>query len=153
MGCIWTNLVRSECFEPFQSVGNLHVAGWLAGELANTFTFVDSDFIKISVGDQHSLALKANGDLYSTGGNAFGELGLGDLSNRNTFTFVGGGYSAISAGANRSFALKTNGDLYVAGIGSSLTGLGDNDDRDTFTFVDSNVLEVATGSSMSLLIK
>jgi alpha-tubulin suppressor-like RCC1 family protein len=45
---------------------------------------------------QHSLALRANGELWSWGGNVNGELGLGTTTNRNVPTFVSDGWRVPS---------------------------------------------------------
>jgi len=83
---------------------------------------VDGCFPTISAGENHSLAITENGDLYSWGYNLRGELGLGDSgsgTNRNTPTHVNAGYrkyKAVAAGNMYSLAIAENGDLYAWGI-------------------------------------
>ena len=65
-----------------------------------------------------------NGDMYSTGGNTFGELGLGDNTDRSSFTKITGIAnvakiltigSSYSSYASSTFALTTGGSLYCWG--------------------------------------
>ncbi|MFT4185790.1 MAG: hypothetical protein QM613_00950, partial [Micrococcaceae bacterium] len=114
----------------------------------NVFTKVDAPsgggtWTSISTGKEYSLALSSSGDLYATGYNGSGALGLGDTTSRNVFTKVdapsgGGTWTGISAGNGGSFALSSTSDLYATGYNDSgQLGLGDNTNRNVFTKLDS----------------
>jgi alpha-tubulin suppressor-like RCC1 family protein len=57
-----------------------------------SFTLVSnlSDVIAVACGSRSRspLSLKSDGTLYATGYNAYGQLGLGDTTDRSTFTLV-----------------------------------------------------------------
>jgi len=42
---------------------------------------------RIGAGTHHSLVVKIDEDVYGTGDNRYGQLGLGDTTNRNEWTF------------------------------------------------------------------
>jgi len=163
--CFWTELRNATCIEAATAAGvsgDLYAFGYNDGAyglgnigLGSLFsggpTLIGAGFKAACNGTQHSLALKENGDLYATGYNGDGCLGLGDRVNRDTFTFVGSGYKAIAAGNRSSFAIKENGDLYVAGSnGNGHLGLGiSNTVYDTFTFLGSGYSAVTAGGSVS----
>jgi alpha-tubulin suppressor-like RCC1 family protein len=81
------------------------------------------------VGRLHTIALKANGTLWSWGENQNGSLGVGDTTDRLTPVRVGSqsDWARIAAGYTRSFAINTNGTLWGFGgntSGSLGTGVG-----------------------------
>ncbi len=86
----------------------------------------------ISGGSNHSLAVKSDGSLWSTGlnvspvtPNTGGQLGLGDTVNRNSFTKTDlTDVVAASGGAWYSMALKSDGTVWVAGSDEPPMGLG-----------------------------
>lgn len=69
----------------------------------------------VACGDMYVLAI-ANGQLYSYGYNANGQLGVGDNRNRNEFTLVPGldNVSLVACGEHHS-AIIANGQLYTCG--------------------------------------
>jgi hypothetical protein len=50
-----------------------------------------SNWASVSAGYEQTLALKSDGSLWAWGDNFYGDLGLGNTSNRDTPTEVGGG--------------------------------------------------------------
>jgi alpha-tubulin suppressor-like RCC1 family protein len=78
-----------------------------------------------------SYAIKTDNTLWAWGNNSWGQLGLGDASNRSIPVQVGslGNWAAVENGQNHSIAIKTNGTLwgmgynggiyYVLGLGNS----------------------------------
>ena len=83
--------------------------------------------------ETHTLALKADGNLWAWGQNQYGQLGNGAGgavtyqfdSTVTTPTQVGSGYSAISAGGSHSLAVKADGTLWAWGSNTLVqTGLG-----------------------------
>ena len=90
----------------------------------------DSNWISVSSGNRHSLALKSDGTLWSWGYNSDGQLGLGDYGNyahRSSPVQVGSltNWSSISAGWNHSLAIRTDGSLWAWGV-NSFGQLGDS---------------------------
>jgi alpha-tubulin suppressor-like RCC1 family protein len=68
-----------------------------------------SDFVAISAGSSHSLALKADGRVFSWGSNLSGQLGNGPLrTSQVTAVLVSeqSDFVAISGGVAHSLALK-----------------------------------------------
>ena len=86
----------------------------------------ESDFIAISAGTSHSLALKADGRVFSWGRNDLAALGDNTIVNKSSPIQVIGqsDFVAISTGAH-SLALKSDGRVYSWGNGTN-GELGDN---------------------------
>ena len=87
-----------------------------------------TDWIQISAGDNHSLAIRANGTAWGWGENNVGQLGDNSTTYRSSPVSVVGGFTdwiQISAGQEHSLAIRANGTAW--GWGSSRFGrLGDN---------------------------
>ena len=75
------------------------------------------NFVKMSVGGQHYLAIDENGNLYSWGSNTYGELGLSSAGQYPTPTKImeGTKFIEICAGYTNSFAIDEEGNLYFSG--------------------------------------
>jgi len=73
----------------------------------------------ISSGGGHTLAIKADGSLWSWGHSLFGQLGLGNTTSRDIPVQVGSDkdWKIVSAGEDHSMAIKSDGSLW---------GWGDN---------------------------
>ena len=116
---------------------------------------------KISTQWAHTLALRANGELWSWGTNDFGELGDGQFFSRDVPGRVAGallGQNVISASAGRNFSLAVRSDNTVWAWGNNDYGqLGDgtHEPRLQPTQVTglTNVIEVAAGLTRSLALK
>ena len=95
---------------------------------APTQVGIASDWIAISTGGSHSLAINSSGELYAWGSNNRGQTGLGtDTGNTLAPTRVGtaSNWTAIAAGNNYSLAINSSGELWAWGSnGSGHTGLG-----------------------------
>ncbi len=76
-----------------------------------------SNWKAISAGFRHAIALNKNGELYGTGDNYHGVLGLGDNDDRNTFTRIGTASNWVSVYCCDSVttAINSNGELYITG--------------------------------------
>jgi alpha-tubulin suppressor-like RCC1 family protein len=74
----------------------------------------------ICLGDSHSLILSNKGSVYSFGSNAYGQLGVGDFSNRNTPTLIPNltNIVQISTRFKHSLLLDNNGKIYSFGDNS-----------------------------------
>jgi alpha-tubulin suppressor-like RCC1 family protein len=85
---------------------------------------------QICAGINHSLAMDSTGNVWATGYNVSGNLGLGDTSNRNYFERVTTNVNAqsgataykIAAGVGRSYVLDTNGKMWHAGYNDGGSG-------------------------------
>jgi len=94
----------------------------------------DSDWSTVATGGgpnqtgYHSIALKTNGTIWTWGKNGYGQLGLGDYTNRNTPSQIGtdSDWSAVEAGGLHTLAIKTNRTIWAWGYNiQGQLGLGD----------------------------
>ncbi|XP_076022090.1 X-linked retinitis pigmentosa GTPase regulator-like isoform X2 [Genypterus blacodes] len=72
----------------------------------------------VACGRNHTLIYTAQGNVYSTGGNSEGQLGLGDCEERTAFQLVDfscGPVKMLAAGSNTSAALTESGKLFMWG--------------------------------------
>ena len=81
---------------------------------------LETDWINISAGGNHSLAIKKNGTLWAWGQNDWGQLGIGSTIDQILPTQVGTrtNWKTVSGGWQHSIALKTDGTLWAWGSGS-----------------------------------
>ncbi|XP_067261375.1 probable E3 ubiquitin-protein ligase HERC4 [Chanodichthys erythropterus] len=99
--------------------------------------------IQITCGDQHSMALTKDGQLFVWGENSHGQLGLGKgepstLSPQPLKSLCGIPLAQISAGGDHSFVLSLSGVVFGWGKNSAgQLGLGDTTDRHVPTVVNS----------------
>ncbi|ROL46519.1 E3 ISG15--protein ligase HERC5 [Anabarilius grahami] len=99
--------------------------------------------IQIACGDQHSMALTKEGQLFVWGENSHGQLGLGKeelitLSPQPLKSMCGIPLAQISAGGDHSFVLSLSGVVFGWGKNSAgQLGLGDTTDRHVPTVVNS----------------
>jgi alpha-tubulin suppressor-like RCC1 family protein len=115
----------------------------------------------IVTGQYHSLALKADGTIWSWGGASIvnaGQLGVGDTLSRSSPVQIGtlATWVKIAAGRYHSLALKTDGSLWVWGSnGTGQSGLGDTNSRSSPVQVGTlaNWTSIVGAVSQSLVIK
>lgn len=104
-------------------------------------TFFDTrNVVSIVVGSHHSLALTAEGNVYSWGHSIIGQLGLGNTIHQTTpqrVTFFDTrNVISVSAGCYHSFALTADGNVYAWGRNvESQLGLGNKKNRYVPTLV------------------
>lgn len=117
----------------------------------------DHDWIQVSAGQFSSMYLKANGDLYCSGGNGYGQLGIYSTFDQWTIVpvqSIGGNVKNVSTGANGTFAVKNDGTLWFAG---ARFFLDENDANNQLAFEqqgsDTDWDSVATGLGHCLLLK
>lgn len=82
----------------------------------------DNDWLTVSAGYVHALAVKTNGTLWSWGNGQFGQLGNGIFNSATpNVTQVGTAtdWLQVSAGNRFSLAIKTNGTLWSWGLNST----------------------------------
>ena len=91
----------------------------------------------VSAGGAHALALTESGKIYAWGRNNYGQLGIGNTTNKNVPTLVSGALNgkkiiSIAAGDNHSLAMDDAFIVYSWGLNSSgQLGLGNTTNRNT----------------------
>jgi len=121
-----------------------------------------SRVIAIAAGGNNSIALKADGSVWTWGRNDYGQVGNGGSANQPTpikIIDVNSGVIGISAGSNHSLALKSDGTVLAWGLNSS-GQLGDNSTTNRNIPVqvfglgtNSGVTMVKAGGSHSLAVR
>ena len=112
-----------------------------------TFTQVTtniSDVKEVICGANHTFILKNDGSVWSCGRNNYGQLCLGDDTDRNTFTKVttniNNDVKQIVCGDSHTFIIKNDGSVWSCGNNNGgQLGLGDNTKKSTFTQVTTNI--------------
>jgi alpha-tubulin suppressor-like RCC1 family protein len=89
----------------------------LAGGATSSTSFVRiaSNVTRMKAGESHLLYLTTAGDLYATGLNSSGQLGIGSQVNRPTPVLVARNVADMAAGAFHSLYLTNEGILYAFG--------------------------------------
>ena len=109
-------------------------------------TYVDNiqgHTISIACGYYHTLSLTDSNVLYITGYNTYGQLGIGDNTNKNIFTLCkNGGFDTVQgtitfmSGGGLHTAILTNSNLYTTGRNNNgQLGIGSTTDTNVFTIV------------------
>lgn len=143
------------------------ITGLFGCDGSNHKTFGDTPFyaVAVSAGDQHSLAVKADGTVWAWGNNGQGQLGDGTITDKYHPVQVAGltGFSDVSAGFSHSLALKSDGTVWAWGSNySGALGTGDTTDStlpiqvkdpgDPTGFL-TGVIAVSTGRKLSVALK
>lgn len=113
-----------------------------------------TDVLQLSCSNLHTLFLTKNGDVWGSGSNCSGQLGLGDMRRRETPVHISelSGIQQVAAGKYYSVFLKKNGTAWICGAigklkeGSPLTIPTQIPDID-------HVVQVATQGSLVILVK
>ncbi|XP_078259608.1 putative E3 ubiquitin-protein ligase HERC3 isoform X3 [Rhinoraja longicauda] len=97
----------------------------------------ESNIIQVTCGNNHSLALSKDGQVFAWGQNTFGQLGLGtrgplSCDPQTVKSFSGVPVAQITAGGEHSFALTVSGTVFAWGRNNH-GQLGLNDTEDTLT--------------------
>ena len=121
------------------------------GDTTNRTTFTQvttntDDIKKIYCGGSHTFILKNDDTLWGCGHNGYGQLGLGDTTNKTTFTQIttnADDVKEIYCGDCYTFMLKNDGTLWSCGYNTDgELGLGDTSNRTTFTQVTTNADDI-----------
>ena len=121
----------------------------------------NADNVKsVYCGKDHNIILKNDGTLWGCGNNQYGQLGLGDTTNRTTFTQVTTNVDNIKeiyCGSYHTLILKNDGTLWSCGRNDNgQLGLGDGNNRTTFTQITANTDDIKLvycGSNYTLILK
>ncbi len=107
-----------------------------------------------------SFILKNDGTLWGCGNNDYGQLGLGDTSNRETFTQITNNtdnIKSIYCSHFHTIILKNDGTLWGCGRNNlGQLGLGDTTHRYIFTQITTNVSDIKSiycGQSHTIILK
>ena len=118
----------------------------------------ETDWVAMTAGEEHSLALKADGTLWAWGRGNLGMLGLGTSTDQYSPAQVGTDihWLAVSAGFEHTLALKSDGSLWAWG-GNSFSQLGDGTTSHRYTPVrighDGDWKAVAAGGWHSVALR
>jgi len=105
---------------------------------------------------EYYMAIKTNGTLWVCGKNDFGQLGVGDTSNRYSIVQLGSDtWSMISLGSAHSLGIKTNGTLWTWGANGGRLGDGTTTTRTSPVQIgsDTNWSKIAAGDTHGQAIK
>ena len=121
-------------------------------------TNINNDVKQIACGRYHTFILKNDGTLWSCGYNEYGQLGLGNTTDRTTFTQVttniNNDVKQIACGYYHTFILNNDGSVWVCGRNNNgQSGLGDATDITTFTKVTNDVKQIACGEYHTIILK
>ncbi len=142
----------------FNSNGQLGTGNTWYGQNGPIQIGTDSNWLKVSAGGTHSLAIKSNGTLWAWGDNQYGQLGDGTIITRSTPVQIGTAtnWLAVEASLFLSLALKTDGTLWSWGANNSgQLGLGNYTNKTTPTQVgiESNWSSISSKGSTCAAMK
>ena len=131
------------------------------GDTSNRKTFViiginANDIKSVYCGTYHTFILKNDGTIWGCGYNSYGQLGLGDTTNRKTFAIISNvnDVKSIYCGDSCTFMLKNDGTLWGTGYnGDGKLGLGDKSNRTVFTKITDDVKSVSCGYYHTFILK
>ena len=112
----------------------------------------------ISCGDDYTIVLMTDGTIWGTGYNGYGQLGLGNTTNRQiltqmdttTNTIEGKTPKYISCGKRHTIVLMTDGTIWGTGENAfGQLGLNDTTNRQTLTRMDTTMIEGRTPQYIS----
>jgi alpha-tubulin suppressor-like RCC1 family protein len=99
--------------------------------------FGDNDWVDVAIGEYHTLAIKAAGSSWVTGGNDYGQLGTGNFVWDSAFVNRDPGLSewvSASTGGSHSLALRSDGSLWAWGGNSDgQLGFGNLNEYDQYS--------------------
>ena len=108
----------------------------------------------VASGGKHSMYLRADGTLWGTGDNTYGQLGDGTTISRLSPIQVASGVAKVSAGGFHTVYLRTDGTLWAMGYNSGgQLGDGTTANRSTPIQVANGVEGVLAGYSHTMFVK
>jgi len=124
---------------------------------ASRLNFIEEKFYKqVSIGDNHTLAIKYDGTLWAWGNNIFGQLGNdSNISTYKAIEISNNMFKAISVGTNHSVAIDKDGYLYTWGnnlLGQ--LGSGDNSGKSIPTKINNDkYIAISANGDYTMAIK
>lgn len=104
-------------------------------------------------GKYHSMLLTTNGELWVWGDNRYGQLGLGDTTNRTTPQLLLRDVIAAAAGGWSNYAITSDGTLWAWGNNEQgQLGLGDNVNRSSPVEVAGGAVQVAAALNYAYML-
>ena len=108
----------------------------------------------LACGYHHTVIIREDGSVWSTGRNDYGQLGLGDTTRRNQFTNTGVTAEQVACGEIHTVIIKDDGSVWMTGSnGNGQLGLGDTSNRNQFTNTGVTAKQVACGNAYTVIIK
>ena len=115
-----------------------------------------SGAVQISAGVSHNAVVKEDGGVWTTGSNAYGQLGIGNTTDQSVWKEVKRLDAVqIAAGDRYSLALDADGRVWAWGKNDAgQLGLGDTINRYTPTLIQSlsNITQIVAGESHNLAL-
>ena len=109
----------------------------------------------VAAGGYHSMVLKQDGSVWTTGWNEYGQLGDGSTAGKLNYVQVASGAQSVATGSRHSMMLKHDGSLWATGYNSNgQLGDGSKIDRENFVLViPAYVNIVAAGAFHTMVLK
>jgi alpha-tubulin suppressor-like RCC1 family protein len=129
----------------WNAIGQLGLGSISDGEMVHGPMQVGSStYTAVSAGHNFTCAIRSTGAMYCWGENAYGQLGVGDTTDRSSPTLVLGGittWTQVSAGDSGTCAVRgVSHTLYCWGNnGNGQVGVGDNTQRNSPAQVTGNI--------------
>jgi alpha-tubulin suppressor-like RCC1 family protein len=138
--------------------GNLGDGTTTQSSIPVAITAAGDNWLAVSAGYLHTVALKSDGTLWSWGYNGYGQLGLGNTTQQTTPQQIqpGSSWKVVSAGYYHTAALRSDGTLWAWGNNSSgQLGIGNTTQQTTPQQIgtDANWVSVSAGDSHTLAVK
>ena len=130
---------------------------WTQVTNANILKNGSNQVVSVYANSYNTYLVKSDGNVWATGGNNSGVLGLGDTTQRNTWTQLTGlsNITKIASYFSTALALKNDGTVWTVGLNTyGQLCLGNTSTTNTWaqTSIDS-VVDIASGTSHSLSLK
>ena len=124
----------------------------------NSFTQVTAninyDVRQVACGGEFTFILKKDGSLWSCGRNNYGQLGVGDNTNRSTFTHVTNDVKQVACGYRHVFIIKNDNTLWACGYNNyGQLGTGTTTNINAFIHVNNDVKQVDCGMYHTFILK
>jgi len=108
----------------------------------------------LACGENHTVIIKDDGSVWSTGWNNNGQLGVGDRGDRHQFTDTGITAKQVACGTWHTAVIKDDGSVWVTGRNNAgQLGLGDTNLRTRFTNTGVTAKQVACGMGHTVIVK
>lgn len=114
-----------------------------------------TNWLSVSDGWYHTIAVKTDGTLWAWGDNEYGQLGDNTTVDKLTPTQIGTGtnWQSIATGIYHSLAIKTDGTLWFWGSRFNIYGTSNQNNIPTQIGTDTNWLKLAGGQHHCAAIK